>query len=306
MTEVVKDKPQPTTDSHVPKGAWAKKAPSPMIKAKEAVACYPSSVQTNQIPAQLVPASPEKAQGKWKLRIEQKNSQTHIDNLNSPSHIIQPKTVENSAQMAFTELNDHLVFDKSNKVEEPRMIQVKDQLIQTSTTIHGGEPRPVHVSNQAEIKQIQKPSDGQAAESRPPKNKWLKQGVPNDSTRTQQTPYQIPSQNKYQLPSKGLSKGDIVVKAFEKGVEKGGNAKQILKAATKKLETEDPELAQKAQEFFFEKIGAALLNNFKNNLVPCGCCGRKFDSSTLAIIIDALKKHEPICARSNPLPKKKF
>ena len=92
---------------------------------------------------------------------------------------------------------------------------------------------------------------------------------------------------------------------IKKELEKGGNANQILKRAVKSMEVEDPDLALKAQEFFFEKIGVALLNNFKKNLVRCGYCGRNFDSSNLTITPDALKKHEPICSRTCPLPSKK-
>ena len=83
-----------------------------------------------------------------------------------------------------------------------------------------------------------------------------------------------------------------------KVVQKGGSTQQILKRTAKDLEKENPELAQQAEAFFYEKMGVALLNNFSKNLQPCHHCGRKFAS-------DALKKHEGICAKTSPLPSKK-
>lgn len=56
------------------------------------------------------------------------------------------------------------------------------------------------------------------------------------------------------------------------------SAAHLLKQAAKSMEAVDPHLAEKAQAFFFEKMGTALLNNFKSNLASCGYCGRKFDS----------------------------
>ena len=103
-------------------------------------------------------------------------------------------------------------------------------------------------------------------------NKWLAR-KPNP---TGVTPNHIPKAPKIEDKNQQL-KAEIM----KKEIEKGGNANQILKRAAKNLEQHDPELAAKAQEYFFEKIGVALLNNFKKNLVPCPICGRNFDSSKL-------------------------
>lgn len=104
-------------------------------------------------------------------------------------------------------------------------------------------------------------------------NKWLarKNNQNAAAPKTSAKPPQIQKQNP------GLE-----TEILKKEIEKGGNANQILKRAAKNLEQHDPELAAKAQEYFFEKIGVALLNNFKKNLVPCSYCGRNFDSSKLS------------------------
>lgn len=39
----------------------------------------------------------------------------------------------------------------------------------------------------------------------------------------------------------------------------------------------DPEMQRKAEDFFYDNIGGALLDNFSKNLVPCPHCGRKFN-----------------------------
>jgi hypothetical protein len=56
----------------------------------------------------------------------------------------------------------------------------------------------------------------------------------------------------------------------------GTNAPKILKKVAQSIE--DPEIAKKAEEFFYNKIGAALLNNFKKNLVECPYCNRNYHS----------------------------
>jgi len=89
---------------------------------------------------------------------------------------------------------------------------------------------------------------------------------------------------------------DKIKNAMSSALAIGGNHKEMLRNACKEMEGD---MRDQAEVFFFEKIGAALLNNFKQNLKPCRYCSRKF-------YVNALKKHEPICARTSPLPKKKF
>lgn len=63
------------------------------------------------------------------------------------------------------------------------------------------------------------------------------------------------------------------------------SAAQLLHQAAKSMQNVDADLAEKAQAFFFDKMGAALLNNFKNNLVPCAYCQRKFDACRLIVSV---------------------
>lgn len=67
----------------------------------------------------------------------------------------------------------------------------------------------------------------------------------------------------------------LAPEAFGKPIT-GTNAPKILMKVAKSIE--DPEIAKKAEEFFYNKIGAALLNNFKKNLVECPYCNRNYHS----------------------------
>lgn len=73
---------------------------------------------------------------------------------------------------------------------------------------------------------------------------------------------------------KALPQDEKLNKAMSTALAIGGNHKEMLRNACKGLEGQ---VKDQAEVFFFEKIGAALLNNFKQNLEACRYCSRKFD-----------------------------
>lgn len=209
--------------------------------------------------------------GAWKQRVQESPPKSSKHGMNKDALVIKPTS--STPQKGGSNGNAQLITQKPS--ENPW--HKKRELAEDQTPkMQSGKPE----SNIGE------------PVTQPGVNKWQAkkdQGIPKS---VEQAPPKQP-------PSFAGPKAAIGQQALNKGIQKGGSAQQILKTAVKGMEAHDPELALKAQEFFFEKMGVALLNNFTKNLIPCPHCGRKFAS-------DALKKHEGICARTNPLPKKKY
>ena len=83
----------------------------------------------------------------------------------------------------------------------------------------------------------------------------------------------------------GKSKKSSRKKSSRSGARGGVGSKHSNRAiGKKKVPVEihgSEELAKQAEDFMFEKIGHVLLKNFKQNMVPCPHCGRKFNTCNL-------------------------
>lgn len=163
---------------------------------------------------------------------------------------------------------EYLSVETDQQTTEPQSDKKLQQAYEAYFSQQGSFTKPKFVE-EAILKETQQ---SYFQKENKPDNKWMAR-KPNPSAAAQKLATKPPQIN--QLNQR------MEAAIMKKEIEKGGNANQILKRAAKNLEQHDPELAAKAQEYFFEKIGVALLNNFKKNLVPCASCGRNFDSSTL-------------------------
>ena len=191
-----------------------------------------------------------KLQGKWKERFEsgkqippQKPPHQEYHSLDTKHQALEPQTEKKLEEAYEAYFSQPGSFTKPQFVEEAILKETQQSYFQK-------ENKPDNKQN----------------------NKWLAR-KPNPTAARPKL-----ASNPPQMDRKNQR---MEAEIMKKEIEKGGNANQILKRTAKNLEQQDPELAAKAQEFFFEKIGVALLNNFKKNLVPCSNCGRNFDSSTL-------------------------
>lgn len=285
MQEVVKEKDKQATEAHHLKGAWAKKAPSPLILKSKDDPPKPTGSHASAGSPTLVIPSPDKVQGKWRERLQQPKPNVRSDqNIAVPDHN-KPSSPSSYEKKSPNRQSQQTALSSGESEDRPAIVEAVEQLIQTKSVFSdesGMQLKPDQPSERSDA--LSKAREAKRSGNQPgsPQNKWSKK-PPGSGVVQHKVPGQTAgghsAANNFVKPS---TKRALLSNALEKGVEKGGNAKQILKAAVKKIENEDPALAMKAQEFFFEKIGAALLNNFKNNLVPCACCGRKFDQCSLA------------------------
>jgi hypothetical protein len=287
MAEVVKENDAKLEEVQGPKGAWAKKSPSPLILKKTEEPLKSAGEQSLALAKPMVNQIPSKVQGKWKDRVQKSNSNLMSehsiglkDQALGKSPLREQKTTGTPGNHCLSSISKDYSTQVSIHGHVDQAIDLKDTASELNFSPSGkyiDQERPEHPLGRQSANTVVDPDARQL-------NKWHRKPVTGMQGPAQYASQPTSNHQKSPLQPGAAGKKQIVANVLEKGLEEGGNANQILKVAAKKLGKVDPELAMKAEEFFFDKIGAALLNNFKNNLTPCGHCGRKFDPRSRILI----------------------